>query len=663
MSKQRGERFDRRALSLEAPLIEFWPSADPSHLLPAEQEVFHRLSQAVAELFGHPDTPVTHILAKHRVGKSALYRGAFRSLSLHPDGRIYGFRALLPYLRVKDYERQAVVAPEPYEKAGCAGAFTQLLRDYPSIEKALRKAIKGRSKRAGLGRQVRQPIYDIHTEFVAACRDAGITAERYPLNTRRVAFRSVHAFVLKTAHKEFAMAVSHSGGTNTRARASDDAQAPAATRAFEVVEFDGHKMDLRLEVRLVDPAGMEQVLELHRIWIIVALDVFTRAVLGYHLALGKEYNKDDVAAALQSALVPASPRTYTIPDLQVKPGGGFPSAVIPDTAYACWDWFRMDGAKSQLAGDTLTRLNRIVGCWTDNGKGGDPNARPHIERFFHLMARHFAHRLPGTVGSSPESIERALSEPDGDIRLRVELAELEDMVHVLIANYNGTSHGGIGGKTPLEAMAFSVKAQGQLLRTIPAPLRNNLCLMQEARVVTVKGSPGNGIRPHINFAYVRYTNHALSGNAALIGKKLRIYYDVRDVRAVKAFFEDGTELGILAAARPWSFTPHSLRVRQEIHRLIAENKLRLDPDECPTRAWTKYKWKQAKTNTKAAADLAKARDALRGAAAAPVPDAYLAQASETQPSSLALPEGAPDQQIEAVTPKPKALQIRRTFTF
>lgn len=264
---------------------------------------------------------MARILANHRVGKSALYRAARRCLHLHPDGRIYGFRAVLPFLRVKDYERQALVAPSPYSTSGCAGAFAQLLRDYPTIEKVLRKAVKARNKKAALGRQVRQPIYDIHAEFVAACRDAGITAERYPLNTKRVAFRSVHAYVLKTSHEDFAMAVSHSRGTSTRARATDDVQAPAATRAFEVVEFDGHKIDLRLDVRLIDPTGMEQVLELHRIWIIVALDVFSRAVLGYHIALGKEYNKDDVAAALQAALVPALPRTYIIPDLQVKPGG------------------------------------------------------------------------------------------------------------------------------------------------------------------------------------------------------------------------------------------------------------------------------------------------------------------------------------------------------
>lgn len=126
MNKHTTERFDRRALSLKAPLIEFWPSADPTHLTDDEQDAFHRLSQAVAELFGQPDTPVTVVLTEHQVAKSALYRAARRCLRLHTDGRIYGFRAVLPYLRVENYERHAVVAPVPYQTSGCAGAFNQL---------------------------------------------------------------------------------------------------------------------------------------------------------------------------------------------------------------------------------------------------------------------------------------------------------------------------------------------------------------------------------------------------------------------------------------------------------------------------------------------------------------------------------------------------------
>jgi hypothetical protein len=73
-----------------------------------------------------------------------------------------------------------------------------------------------------------------------------------------------------------------------------------ATRAFEVVEFDGHKIDLRITVRVIDPFGFKTLLELTRIWILVLLDVASRAVIGYKIALSKEYNKDDVAGALQA---------------------------------------------------------------------------------------------------------------------------------------------------------------------------------------------------------------------------------------------------------------------------------------------------------------------------------------------------------------------------
>jgi hypothetical protein len=129
MSSHGPERFDRRTLCLGAPLIELWPSADPTHLPEDEQDAFHRLSQAVAELLGQPDIPVAHTLARHGVAKSSLYRAAGRCLSLHPGGRSYGFRAALPFLHVKDYERQTAVEPVPYATSGCAG---EMLRHTPA---------------------------------------------------------------------------------------------------------------------------------------------------------------------------------------------------------------------------------------------------------------------------------------------------------------------------------------------------------------------------------------------------------------------------------------------------------------------------------------------------------------------------------------------------
>lgn len=384
MSAPSRDRFDRRELLLGAPPVELWPTVDPSHLPSQEQRQVQLLCQALWDLFAEADRPVAAILRQYGVHREALYRAARRCLDKHPDGGIYGFRAAMPYLRKKEYERQTLVMPVPFERVGCAGAFNQLLRDFPDLEKSIKSSVRDRNKGVKLGGQVRQPIGDIHRAFIKACRDAGITGDRYPLNTRHLAFRSLCSYIRRIVEKDFDMAVSHAGGRKSRRAPSALEHAPAATRPFEVVEFDGHKMDIRLTVRLADPFGMEQTLQLHRIWILVLLDIYTRAVIGYHIALGKEYNKDDVAAALQAALTPAAPREYIIPELLVREGGGFPSGVVPETAFACWDWFRMDGAKSHLAGDTIARLNQIVGCWSDNGPPATPNDRPYIERFFHL---------------------------------------------------------------------------------------------------------------------------------------------------------------------------------------------------------------------------------------------------------------------------------------
>ncbi|GAB3387673.1 Mu transposase C-terminal domain-containing protein [Massilia sp. UMI-21] len=660
-------KFDRFSIPEHLADLISWPAVDPMALSEESRSSFKQLCEAITIFLTDPHTPVSIILETTGVTRASLYRALARCWKKHPDGRIYGFRGAIPYSRLKSYERSAAIREEMLGHGGSSGAFQRLLRNYPNIEKLLNKHARKRNEKIKSAREVRKPLREVHDLFLKACRTEGIKPNEYPFTESRLGFRTLQKYFKTMAEKEYGTAVTNAGGLKAGAAVSGKEQAPAATRAFEVVEFDGHKIDLRLTVKLKDPFGFEQCLELHRIWILVLLDVYSRSVIGYSLALGKEYNKDDVATALQSALSPFAPRSYTIPGLQIKAGGGFPSSSVPGAAYACWNWLRVDGAKSHLAVDTQIRLNQIIGCWSDNGPAGEPNERPFIERFFHLISLHFAHRLPGNLGSDPSSIERALSDPGSDISLLVEYHELEELIEVLLGNYNGEPHGGIGGRTPLEAVAYSVNRPGYL-RKLPVFLRSSLCLLQEARVVTVKGSLRNGVRPHINFSNARYTNEVLASNAGLIGKKLRIYYDVRDIRVVKAFFEDGSELGILTAARPWCFTPHSLRVRQEIHRLIAEKKLLVREGENPIELWEKYKWSQAQTNKKAANDLAKAHVnvSLLPPASAPaprVPENSLASrtlraSSEEQKENTAEPNSS-----DLTPAQPRVLKIRRTVTF
>jgi hypothetical protein len=144
-----------------------------------------------------------------------------------------------------------------------------------------------------------------------------------------------------------------------------------------------------------------------------------------HLALGQEYNKDDVIQAIQAALAPHRRRQLKIPGLIYKSNGGFPSEVYPDLAYACWNWFRFDNAKANLSELSLHALSEIVGCWPDAGPAGEPNERPYVESFFNIISSHLAHHIPGTTGSDPDDIKRMLGNPGSDTSMLINLDELE----------------------------------------------------------------------------------------------------------------------------------------------------------------------------------------------------------------------------------------------
>lgn len=572
--------------------MDAWPIVDISALKEDRRDRFLQRCAAIQLYLHHPQTTVAEISRSTGVTRTVLLQTLQRCLSPHPDGRIYGFRGAIPSARIKLYARHKAVSASREGKSGASGAFKQLMLQHPDIDAYLRRLFGERNRPVSGPAEVRKSMRALHQLFLKRCRDAGIAATSYPFSEARLGIRSLYTYFTALSMESYDMSVTHAKGQTRRAAPSNEPAGPAATRAYEVVEFDGHKIDLRLSVRISGPSGLTQLIELHRIWILVLLDVATRCVIGYHIALSREYNKDDVASALQAALTPFKPRDYSIPTLAIRPGGGYPSAAVPETAYACWDWFRCDNAKAHMAADTLERLTQTIGCWTHIGPPAQPNDRPHIERFFDLVAKHFAHTLPGNLGSDPGAIERALSDPGTDTRLLVELTELEEMIEVLIGDYNGEPHQGLSGKTPLEAMAYSMAKHGHAVRVLPKIARANLCLLHEAKVVTVQGKLTSGARPHVNFCNVRYTSPLLSSMPALIGKKLRIYFDVRDIRVLRAFFDDGTELGVLTAARPWCFTPHSLRVRQEIFKLIAEGKLRLREGDSPTEAWVRYRLSQ-----------------------------------------------------------------------
>lgn len=319
--------FSRASIPQVLADFEWLPKADPSGLSETDKRQFED-NVAAYELFVlHPEVSLREIEQRTGIHRKQLYLLLNRVVRKADDGLIEGLRGLLPHRHLNPYRRSAkVLAPSIAKSTSAAGAMHQLLDRFPDIEKWIRKEAKQRTKplKEGEIRQVFKTPKKLHGEFLTRCRQAGISEDEWPFTHD---YRGERSFYTVLQKFELETGATRRGGKDDPLGAGTGdtpiQQWPIALSPFMVVQFDGHKIDLRVTVAVLDPFGFETLFEITRVWILVITDVRTRAVLGYKIALGPEYNKDDVAEALQNALGPHRRVPLTMKGLKVKDGGGF----------------------------------------------------------------------------------------------------------------------------------------------------------------------------------------------------------------------------------------------------------------------------------------------------------------------------------------------------
>ncbi|PRF98105.1 integrase [Burkholderia ambifaria] len=615
----------RRRPEFQALDTTTWPTIAWTEFDARERESIRARTKAIEQYAS--GASIKEIEQTTGVDRRQLYRLLERALTVHPDGRIYGFRALPTHTRVADYVRiSPVTVSGEHGSRGAVGALSQLLERFPVLAAWLQLQIKQHRvalqeiRTGGDLRTHLRGLEGLHAGFLQQCRQCGLTVADYPFNTASHAVRSLSARVKAELLSGFGTAARAAGATHLKGLPrSDDLAVPAATRPFQIVEFDGHRLDIRLKVVMHDPLGFTHEFEIERIWLLVIIDVCTRTVLGYHLVMAREYSRYDVIKTVEAALEPHRTRDFTIPELGYGPIDGFLSQRLPELAYVTWETIKLDNAKANLASDTLAALCEFVGCQVAAGPKHSPDERPYIERFFGTIASRLSSRMPGYTGSHPRDLRRALSDPKGNLRLFVSFDELEELIEYAIASYNGTPHSGLNNVSPLEAMEYFVRGKQALVNWLPEPRRRTLCLMQSAKRCRVRAYLDQGVRPHINLHGVRYTNPVLACSTGLIGKTLLVYLNADDLRSVRAFLPDGAELGVLDAQGAWRVVPHNLTLRQEIRKLQGRKRLRTSLDANAIETYIRGKFEQAGKARRAASDLAQAARILVAAPIVRIP--------------------------------------------
>lgn len=623
--------------------VKQWPQIDKSKLSEGDRGTFERrLAAVTAYLAG-----ATHreIQQQYGISPAELRHYLSRCLARHADGRIFGQRALVPHARVKTYERRAPIRLRLWgARGGLSGALSRLFEAYPAIKEFVDDVFLKRRRR-GVVHESRIPIKSVHKRFLDKCREAGLSNE-YPFNTKWLGKRALGKYLQKLARQEAESSQAAREGSNAgrRLNASKNEGKSIADRPFKIVQCDAHRIDAIFTLRVTHPQFGEYVVELPRIWILIVKEVATRAILGHLIVLSLECTARDLARAIRNAVRPWKPKTLTIPGLKYPPGGGFPSGLIPTAAWAAWDSFWYDNAKAHLAQLTTTLLLEKLNCRAHAGAVGMIERRAIMERFFGTLEENGFHRLPSTTGSHPSDPRR--NKPDKQaLRYDIRLEHLEELTEVMLAQFNATPHASLAYRTPVEALEYYLTTGGELRHVAEEDRDENIFLYELAKR-TVRGNLKHSRHPYIEYEGAIYRSEVLTRSFDLIGRKLDLHVNPDDLSCIKAFYDDGVELGVLTAQGAWGRASHSLETRRAIQSLCHRKLIAYTEMDDPVQVYMDYLATQS---------VQKRRERTRYG--------KVQREMEKSLASEAIRKPEPEVRDESQPAQPSAPRARRTITY
>ncbi|MDR6476200.1 hypothetical protein J2778_003700 [Paraburkholderia graminis] len=490
-----------------------------------------------------------------------------RCLETHPDGRPFGWRGLIPWSRVRPYQRSKKIHVDRFG-SGAAGAMQALLQSLPELRETFDRRIcaSGSGKRLVELRRSRKR----HCAwFLDQLRSRGYEARgEWPFNTSSHGYFSVCRYIESVLKSDPRSLAQVTGGPEIAAKLkTGDGSRRPVLKFMQRVEMDAHKLDGRFCVSLPMLDGGFQEKIVHRLWVIVIIEVVSRAVLGYYFSVRREVSKDDVLRAVKRALSHWCLRPVSFCDSPYLPGAGLLSALGDEFVGLCWDETSVDGALAETCVHVREALRDAVGSAlldpaTSFSRRRSKDDRPFIETFFRNLAGRGFQRMSNTTGSKPQ--DRKGREPEVvALASRFQYEYAEELLDILIANYNASPHKGIGGRTPLAYAGFLHRHSDQAFRSADPTVIEAMFSVRKRCVV--RGGAQKGRAPFVEFYYGRYSNEVLHSRQDLVGSHIWVICNKEDdCRVVNGSTLDGMSLGVLRAAPPWNVSPHSLSVRAAI---------------------------------------------------------------------------------------------------
>lgn len=336
------------------------------------------------------------------------------------------------------------------------------------------------------------------------------------LNKPAPSINTIHRRVARL--DQFEVIARRHGRKTARERLTPHPGALSPSRPLEVVQIDHTEVDLMV----VSDDEHREVLG--RPWLTVAVDVYSRCIVGIHLSL-------DHPSALSVALCIA--HTVLPKEPWLKQHGlavrwemyGRPMKIHTDNA-------------QEFRGTAMAQGCEELGIILEHRPVGLPNWGGHIERLIGTLMRWF-HCLPGTTFSNPREKGKHYSSEN---RACLTLSEARTWLVTQICNrYHQTIHRGLG-MTPAQAWEQGFAAnKGLVQELVTDPLAVLVSFLPTVRRLVR--------RTGVEVFGLRYWHDALTDQ---VGRREHapVYYDPRDVSAVYLRGSDGTVIRVPVVGKP-----------------------------------------------------------------------------------------------------------------
>jgi transposase InsO family protein len=539
------------------------------------------------------ESNLTSAASDMRLCRKQLRSMVNRAPRLAPDGQPFGFRVCAPW---GSYYRQEFLGDGVMPTKAGPHSFAALLAAQPQIK----AWVHSYSAPSPPGRPPR--IFEkLHKKILVELRRKELH-EFYPLNQGDKGRRALLRYIRTRRIETGPILPPDEWDSSTQSKLADIFRG----QPFDRMELDGHRIDIETPFLVPLPNGGSVTRSITALWIIPEVECESRAIVSWVLRVGRNYNNQDVTETLAGSMRSWKPRDLIIPDLKYAPGAGMPSSLATPMGLCRGRMIAMDNHKGHHSPNVEDAFCRAHDGILTFGRPHQPRTRPIVEQLNSRLEKGAFRLLPGGFEPATRLGEDKICISDfAPDEHPLQLHLLDELIDVIVANYNATPHPSLGDLSPLQYLQQrSTQAlwfyQPSDAETCSADMNSILVSLR------VNGNKKTGVLPHVNYAYVRYRSPELDGRWELIGKTLIGRISRNDLRSLVLFRTATQPIGVLRANAPWHQTRHDETTRKLIFQWSKqEGAMSLNGVECAVNAYAKFLKKTAGDSQKAADQLAR----------------------------------------------------------